>query len=663
VRINSFRPESPAPPTLLWDAPVEKVELCRLYQRMIYLSIEKLGKQFPDKILFENLTFGISKGEKVALIANNGTGKSTLMKIIAGKDTPDSGEVYLRDTIKVGYLEQDPSFKGDFTIDELLNSAHTEVMAVIRQYDKTLADQSELHNEQTQKAFELATSNMDKFDAWDYERRMKQILDKFNILDLNQKISSLSGGQKKRLALGLALLDNPDLLILDEPTNHLDIDMIEWLEKYLSQSQVTLLMVTHDRYFLDRVCNLILELNDGKFYRHKGNYDYFLEKRAEREEVFKTEIEKAGKQMKRELQWMRRQPKARTTKSKSRIDNFYEIEKKAGSGKKVEELRLEVKMSRIGGKILELKKVHKSYGDIKIMDGFEHTFKKGERIGIIGKNGVGKTTFLNIITQKEQVDSGKVNVGETIVYGYYSQEGLKLKEDKRILDTLKDYAEMIEMGDGTKLTASQLLTQFQFPPEMQYKFVSKLSGGERRRLYLLTVLIKNPNFLILDEPTNDLDLLTLNKLEDFLENFGGCLVIVSHDRYFMDQLVDSLFVFEGEGKIREFLGTYSDYRDELEERERSEREQKTEAKKIDARREQEQTQEKKKLTYKERLEYAQLEKDIAALEKEKKELEATLHEGNSDYEALQKMSLRIGEIIQLSEAKTLRWMELAEFAE
>lgn len=629
---------------------------------MIYLSIEKLAKQYPDKILFEDLTFGINKGDKVALIANNGTGKSSLMKILAGKDTADAGEVYLRDTIKTSYLDQDPAFNGNQTIEELINSSHTEVAAVIRQYDKALADQSELHNEQTKKAFELASEDMDKYKAWDYERRLKQLLDKFNVLDLSQRINSLSGGQKKRLALALALLDDPDLLILDEPTNHLDIEMIEWLEKYLSQSQITLFMVTHDRYFLDRVCNLILEMSDGKLYRHKGNYQYFMEKRAEREEAMQMEIEKAGKQMKKELQWMRRQPKARTTKSKSRIDNFYLIQEKANSGKKEEELKLDVKMSRIGGKILEMKKVNKSYGDLKILDGFDYTFKKGERIGIIGKNGAGKTTFLNIITGKEQPDSGKVNVGETIVYGYYSQEGMKLKEDRRIIDALKDIAEVIEMGDGSKLTASQLLTQFQFPPEVQYKFVSKLSGGEKRRLYLLTVLIKNPNFLILDEPTNDLDLLTLNKLEDFLENFGGCLIVVSHDRYFMDQLVDSLFLFEGDGKIRGYNGTYTDYRDELDEQERLAREQqKSATKKADTRIAEAAPQEKKKLTYKERLEYAQLEKDIAALEKEKADLETAIHAGSTDFEALQKMSLRIGEIITSMDEKTLRWMELSEY--
>jgi len=630
---------------------------------MIYLSVEKLSKHYTDKILFENLTFGISKGDKVALIANNGTGKSTLLKILAGKDTPDSGEVYLRDTIKVGYLEQDPAFDGGFTINELISSSHTEVMAVIREYERAMEDQSALHNDATQRAFELASTAMDKHDAWDYERRLKQLLDKFSIVHLEQKISSLSGGQRKRLALALALLDNPELLILDEPTNHLDIDMIEWLEKYLSQSSVTLLMVTHDRYFLDRVCNHILELSDGKLYHHRGNYGYFLVKRTEREEVFKTEIEKAGKLMKRELEWMRRMPKARTTKSKSRIDNFYELKDKASSGKTEQELRLEVKMSRIGGKILEMKKVYKSYGDVKILQGFDHTFKKGERIGIIGKNGVGKTSFLNIITGREKADSGKVNVGETIVFGYYSQDGLKLKEDRRVIEALKDIAEVIEMGDGSKLTASQLLTQFQFPPEVQYKHVSKLSGGERRRLYLLTVLIKNPNFLILDEPTNDLDLLTLNRLEEFLENFGGCLVIVSHDRYFMDKLVDSLFVFEGDGKIREFIGTYSEYREELDEKERQEKEQKSAAQKSEMKETSDKPKKKTKLTYKERLEYAQLEKDIAALEKEKTEIESVMNSGSSDYEALQKMSLRIGEVISLIDEKTKRWMELAEFAE
>ncbi len=630
---------------------------------MIYLSAENLSKHYPDKLLFENLRFGLDEGSKTALIANNGTGKSSLLKILVGKDTPDTGEVYLRDGLKVGFLEQEPVFNHDITINELINGSHTEVLSVIRQYEKALEHQMREHNSSTQKAFDLASANMDKHDAWDYERRLKQLLDKFNVTDLNQKIGSLSGGQKKRLALALALLDNPDLLILDEPTNHLDIDMIEWLEKYLQQSSVTLLMVTHDRYFLDRICNHILEISDGKLYHHRGNYAYFLEKRTQREEVFKTEIDKAGKLMKRELEWMRRMPKARTTKSKSRIDNFYEIKAKASSGKKLRELRLEVKMSRIGGKILEMKKVYKSFGDIKIIQGFDHTFKKGERIGIIGKNGVGKTTLLNIITGKEKTDSGKVNVGDTIVYGYYSQEGLKLKEDKRIIDVLKDIAEVIEMGDGTKLTASQFLQHFLFPPEMQYTVVSKLSGGERRRLHLLTVLIKSPNFLILDEPTNDLDLLTLNKLEEFLANFGGCLIIVSHDRYFMDKLVDQLFIFEGDGKIRGFVGTYSEYRKELEETERQLKEQKSAGRKKDEQAKADKPKEKTKLTYKERLEYAQLEKEIAELEKEKGELGAAMNSDSSDYEALQKMSQRFGEVTTAIDEKTLRWMVLSEYVE
>ena len=461
----------------------------------------------------------------------------------------------------------------------------------------------------------------------------------------------MSGGQKKRLSLALLLIDEPDLLLLDEPTNHLDIEMIEWLEKFLQQQKITLLMVTHDRYFLDRVCNQILELEDGILYHHKGNYNYFLEKRNERVAAINTEISKANKLMKKELEWMRRQPKARTTKSKARITNFDNIKQKAQSKKINHDIVLDVKMNRIGGKILELKKVYKSYGDLKILDSFDYTFNKGDRIGIIGKNGVGKTTFLNMLTQKEKADSGKINVGETIIYGYFSQQGIQIKDDKRVIDVLKDIAEVIEMSDGKKLTASQLLTYFMFPAKTQHTFVSKLSGGEKRRLYLLTVLIKNPNFLILDEPTNDLDLLTLNKLEEFLTQFKGCLIIVSHDRYFMDKLCNHLFIFEGNGKIKDVYTSYTEYRKNQNEKQKNKTERNTNSKKV---------KEKNKVSYKDKFEYEQLEKEISKLEIRKKELENEIVKENLSFEKINSLSDELGKIIELLDEKSIRWIELDE---
>jgi len=450
---------------------------------MNYLSVENLSKNYGEKVLFENLYFGLNKNEKVALIANNGTGKSSMLKILVGKDVPDEGNVIVRSGVTIGFLDQEPHFEGTLTIRDFIRSNNSDTLEVIQRYEKALGDQTDNFNNETQRAFEQASAEMDKVKAWDYERRLEQILDKFRIKDLDKRIQELSGGQQKRLALSLVLIDNPDVLILDEPTNHLDVDMIEWMENYLSQSGITLLMVTHDRYFLDRVCNHILELEDGKMYHHKGNYEYFLQKRAERKEVYQTEIDKAGKLMKKELEWMRRMPKARTTKSKSRISAFHDTKQKSLSGKKESELKLEVKMSRLGGKILELKKVYKSFDEKVILDGFDYTFKKGERIGIIGSNGTGKSTFLNIITDQVAVDSGKVNTGDTIVYGYFSQKGMAIKDDKRVIDVLKDIAEVITLGDGRKLTASQFLQYFMFPPEMQYNFVSRLSGGEKRRIF------------------------------------------------------------------------------------------------------------------------------------------------------------------------------------
>jgi len=621
---------------------------------MNYLSVENLGKNYGERILFESLTFGLSQGDKMALIANNGTGKSSLLKIIASEDIADEGSVTLRKGIRTGYLAQEPNFDNSLTIDELLKQSQTNTNQLIQEYEQALEDFSNdsIMNNRT---LEDLTAKMDNANAWDYERRIKQILSKFNINNLSQKVGALSGGQKKRLSLALLLLDEPELLLLDEPTNHLDVDMIEWLEKYLQQQKITLLMVTHDRYFLDRVCNHILELEDGKLYHHTGNYAYFLEKRAEREAVYNTELSKANKLMKKELEWMRKSPKARATKSKARITNFDNIKEKATNKKVTQELNLEIKMSRIGGKILELKKIYKSYNQIDILKGFDYTFKKGERIGIVGKNGVGKSTFLNILTGNVTVDSGKVNIGETIVYGYFTQKGIQLKEDRRVIDSLKDIAEVIVMADGKKVSASQMLTHFMFPPKTQHTFVSKLSGGEKRRLYLLMVLMKNPNFLILDEPTNDLDLLTLNKLEEFLLQFSGCLIIVSHDRYFMDKLTDHLFVFKGNGEIKDEYCSYSEYREKQILEEKLIKEQKV---KIS----EDKSVEKKtnKVSYKDKFEYEQLEKDIEILEKQKQELENELQKEGLSFDDINTKSEELGKIIQSLDDKTLRWLELDE---
>lgn len=622
---------------------------------MNYLSVENVKRSYGERVLFEHLTFGLSKGDRMALIANNGTGKTSLLKIIAGDDVAEEGKITLRKGIRVGYLNQDPHFDDNQTVKQLIDGSNSKFIAVIREYEDALAAQSLAYNEENIARFDEATSKMDEINGWNYEQLMKQVLSKFRIDDLNQQAKNLSGGQKKRLSLAMLLLDEPELLLLDEPTNHLDVEMIEWLEKYLQQQRITLLMITHDRYFLDRVCNHILELEDGNLYHHKGNYSYFLEKRAQREEVFNTEISKAGRLMKKELDWIRRSPKARTTKSKSRVNNFDKIKEKANSKKIKQELNLEVKMSRVGGKILELKKVYKSYDDLKILNGFDYTFKKGERIGIIGENGVGKSTFLNIITQKEKADSGKINTGETIIYGYFTQAGIKLKEDKRVIDVLKDIAEVIVMADGRKVSASQLLEHFMFSPQMQYTYVSKLSGGEKRRLYLLTVLIRNPNFLILDEPTNDLDLLTLNKLEEFLLQFKGCLMIVSHDRYFMDKLVEHLFVFKGGGEIQDHYCTYSDYR-KSETKSSKEVQNKPEKKKL----KQLESDQPKKRTFSQRIEYEKLEKEIVKLEKEKAEIENALMDSKMDYDLMISKSNRLGDVMNLIDEKSFRWMELDE---
>ena len=621
---------------------------------MNLISVESLAKDYGERVLFEDLSFGLSRGNKMALVANNGTGKSSLLKIIAGKDVSSAGEVTFRRGIEVGYLSQNSDFDKSLTIQQLVDSAQSRVSEIIADYEKAVENQTNDFSETNQNKVEELTLLMDQYSAWDYDRRIKQILSKFKITDLSQKVGKLSGGQKKRLSLSLLLIDEADVLLLDEPTNHLDVEMIEWLEKYLSQQKITLLMVTHDRYFLENICNHILELENGQLYHHKGNYSYFLEKREERETNFDVEIQKAGKLMKKELEWVRRSPKARTTKSKSRLQSFDRIKEKANSGRKKSELKLEVKMSRVGGKILELKNIRKSYDDLCILDGFDYTFKKGERIGILGSNGVGKSTFLNILTGKEKADSGKVNVGETIVYGYFSQGGIEVKEDKRVIDVLKDIADVIVLANGSKVSASQMLEHFMFTPDMQYTYVSKLSGGELRRLYLLTVLMKNPNFLILDEPTNDMDLLTLTKLEEFLMDFKGCLIIVSHDRYFMDKLTEHMFVFKGDGVIQDFYGNYSDFREKQKEEEKElksvKKEKSAPIKKED----------KRKVSYKEKYEYGEIEKEITTLEKEKEILEESLLSPTLSVEDIIENSKRLAEVTNLIDEKSFRWMELDE---
>ena len=622
---------------------------------MNLLSVDKLEKNFGERILFENLSFGIKKGDKIALIANNGTGKSSLLKILSGKDIPDSGEVVYRNNCKVSYLSQDSVFDDNLTINDIINSKYNKISLIVKEYEKALEENSLLSNTTNQKELEKSTAKMDQENAWDYQRRSKQILSKFNISNFSQKVGELSGGQKKRLSIALLLLENTDLLLLDEPTNHLDISMIEWLEKYLQQQNITLLMVTHDRYFLERVCNHIFELEGGSLYHHRGNYSYFLEKRDERESNFDVEISKAKKLMKKELDWIRRSPKARTTKSKARIDNFNNIKKKANSKKVKQELNIDVKMSRVGGKILELININKSFDDLNLLKGFDYTFKKGERIGILGKNGVGKSTFLNILTGIEAPDSGKINLGETINYGYFTQNGLSIDEERRVINVLKDIADFIVMSDGRKISASQLLEHFMFTRDLQHTKVKSLSGGERRRLHLLTVLMKNPNFLILDEPTNDLDLLTLTKLEEFLLQFKGCLILVSHDRFFMDKLTEHLFVFKGDGIIEDHYCSYSDYRAKQIKEEK-------EFKKIQHL-EKENSKVKsniKKLSFKEKYEFDSIETELVNLENEKKILEEKIQETNLAIEEVLQITKRLATVVEIIDNKELRWLELSE---
>ena len=596
---------------------------------MNYLSVENLSKSYGIKELFNGLTYGMNKGQKVALIAKNGTGKSTLLKILAGKEQADTGHFTFRKEVRVGYLEQSPVFDGDETVIEaVFNTSHPLALAV-KEYEQCLVRSDE--GDEMQRAID----KMDALKAWDYDVKVKRLLSQLQLTDLQQEVNTLSGGQQKRLALVKLLSEEPEFILLDEPTNHLDLEMIEWLENYLAGKPFTIFMITHDRYFLDAVCNEILELDNGEWFKYSGNYAYYIEKKAEREQIAASEVDKAKNLMRRELEWIRRQPKARGTKAKYRVDAFEAVRDKARSGKREDSLEVEINMRRMGSKILELHNIHKEYDGLKLLNGYKHVFKKGEKIGIVGKNGTGKSTLLKIIMGQVEPDMGKVVTGETIVFGYYSQAGMKLKEGKRVIEVIKDIAEVIPLLKGKKLTASQLLERFLFPKAMHYSVVSKLSGGEKRRLYLLTILMKNPNFLILDEPTNDLDIQTLNVLEDFLNDFPGCLLVVTHDRYFMDKVVDHLMVFEGEGKIKGFNGTFSEYRLK---KNITEKQKQVVVENNDKKPANTVKKEKKKFTYKEKLEFENLEKEIAELEVEKGALNEQLNSGITDHVELEKLT-------------------------
>ncbi len=626
---------------------------------MHYVSVEGLSKSYGVKPLFQNISFHIEEGDKIALVAKNGSGKSTLLKILSDAETADEGTVWINKDITVALFDQEPEFVEDATVrDNIFHHNHPVIQAIAAYESASEQDDVNVLNE--------AIVKMDDLGAWDFDSKVRQILGKLNIHHLQQKVNTLSGGQRKRVALAKTLIDigfehKHVLLIMDEPTNHLDVSMVEWLEHYLNHEKVTLLMVTHDRYFLDAVCDEIWELDINNLYVYKGDYENFLDKKAARIESETASVDKAKNLYRKELEWMRKQPKARTTKSKSRIDSFYEVEAKAKQQIEESRLQLQIKMSRLGGKIAELKKVYKSYGEKAILKGFDYTFKKGDRIGVVGQNGVGKSTFLNILQGVETADSGKVNIGDTVIFGNYSQQGLVVKEDMRVIEYVKNIAENFPLADGGSLSASQFLTLFLFPPEQQYTYISKLSGGEKRRLHLLSILFRNPNFLILDEPTNDLDLQTLGVLENFLSEFAGCILIVSHDRYFMDRLVDHLFVFEGEGIVRDFPGNYTQYRTWEKAQER-ETEVKTTATPTEALATQQSPQVKKKLGFKEKREFEMLEKEIADLEAEMKMISEKLCDTTLSFEDLQKLSERIGTITNLLEEKEMRWLELSELA-
>ena len=613
---------------------------------MNYLNVENIAKSYGEVTLFENISFSIHKGQKIAFIAKNGTGKTSILKIISGEDTSDSGEITYRKNIVISFLSQDPKLDENLTIEESIFNSNNPILKVIENYEKALLNSEDVEN--YQKAFE----EMELFQAWDFETQYKQILSKLKLDKIDQKVSELSGGQKKRLSLANALINRPDLLILDEPTNHLDLEMIEWLESFFAKENITLFMVTHDRYFLERVCNEIIELDQGELRNYKGNYSYYLEKRKDRIERQAIEQGKVKQLFKKELNWMRRQPKARTTKSKSRIEDFKEIKHRAQQRRNDHEVQLELNMERLGTKIVEFFKVSKSYEEKTILDKYSYVFQRGERVGIIGKNGTGKSTFLDILTEKSKPDSGKIIIGETIKFGYYTQNGIKVKNSQKVIDVVRDFGDYIPLKKGKQISAQQLLERFLFSRQKQYDFVEKLSGGERKRLYLCTVLIQNPNFLILDEPTNDLDIVTLNVLESFLLDFPGCVIVVSHDRYFMDKVIDHLLVFKGEGLIEDFPGNYSDYRSYEDSKPHVSKKEIAENKSW-------KEPVTNKLSYNEEKELKNIESKIKSLVYEKKELEKEFLIEGLDQEKILLMSGQLEEIISSINNKEERWLELS----
>lgn len=623
-----------------------------------YLQVENLSKRYGERVLFENISFGIGKGQKVALIAPNGTGKTSLLNIIANIDSSETGTVIFKNDIKLGYLKQNPDINDDNTVIDELFANNSEEMILIRKYEYMI--ENNIHD-----GLDEILAKMDTLKAWDYEAKIKQILTKLKVPDFNQKISELSGGQKKRVGLAKIIISEPDILIMDEPTNHLDLEMIEWLEEYLFKTNATLLMVTHDRYFLDRICNHIIEIDNNQIYTYNGNYSYYLNKRDERIANKTAEISRAQNLMRTETEWIKRMPQARGTKAKYRVDAYEDLKQVASQKINDEKLEISIKGARLGTKILEIESLNKSFGDLKIVNDFTYKFTRGEKIGIIGKNGVGKSTFLNIITGSVPADSGTMEHGETVVYGYYRQDDYDIDESKKMIDVIKDIAETITLGDGSVLTASKFLEYFLFNDKQQYSYVGKLSGGEKRRLYLMTVLMRNPNFLILDEPTNDLDIITLNVLEEYLKNFNGCVIIVSHDRFFMDKIVDHLFVFEGDGVIRDFHAPYSIYREFQKEEEKRLKKLESESKKIvenKVLKTKLEDDKPKKLSYKEKIEFESLEKDIEKLNAERLEVENALNSGSLSSDELTEKAKRIGEIIDELDDKEMKWLELSERA-